>query len=336
MWVAVGSALFGAGVAMLISGRWSVQADEEEVKDERLASRTEHAGYTRTEQIVNTMKEVDCFVLDNSLRETTVASIFGHTIEGKYRILEAIRKAGMKHIILGAFGPTRRVDEGFIVSLRDKNQLKDDEHYYAFSEFKDADAPWFEGARAVEDAAASTKPPYGLVLCKRLGIPNAVIEVDLMALWDLPAGTEALCREMEERVVWCRKELRPDSRVLFNLRDFQLAWPTNPDRVLSVVAFLAQLPESTRPFGLCFEDQNGSWLPCIVQDATYEVRCVMKKHGWDDGQLLVHVHKGYGISDASQLAAMGAGATGTHLMCMVLLSVHASPYSNHSTYVHIW
>ena len=46
------------------------------------------------------------FVLDNSLRETTVASLYGHTVEGKYRVLEAVRAAGMRHLILGAFGPT--------------------------------------------------------------------------------------------------------------------------------------------------------------------------------------------------------------------------------------
>ena len=118
---------------------------------------------------LHNLRETDVFVLDNSLRETTVASMYGHTIEGKYRILEAVRSAGtrtlherrskrgsrcwtclacvsllsspcelspnhplpplallqfspcatgMKHLIVGAFGPTRRVDENFIADLR--------------------------------------------------------------------------------------------------------------------------------------------------------------------------------------------------------------------------
>jgi len=84
----------------------------------------------------------------------------------------------------------------------------------------------------------------------------------------------------------------------------------DPDKVLAVVAYLARLRVEKRPFGIMFEDQNGSWLPCIMQDATHEVRRCMEENNWGDGQLLIHVHKGYGISDASQLAAIGAGATG--------------------------
>ena len=36
----------------------------------------------------------------------------------------------------------------------------------------------------------------------------------------------------------------------------------------------------------------------------------MESNGWSGGHLLLHVHKGYGLSDASQLASIGAGATG--------------------------
>ena len=51
---------------------------------------------------------------------------------------------------------------GFIQSLRDRDALKDDEHYYAFSEFKDSDAPWFEDARTV-DTADEVQVPYGAI-----------------------------------------------------------------------------------------------------------------------------------------------------------------------------
>jgi isopropylmalate/homocitrate/citramalate synthase len=128
---------------------------------------------------------------------------------------------------------------------------------------------------------------------------------------------------MEQRTKWCRKELHPGSRVFFNIRDFQLAWPQNPQRVLEVVEFLAKLPEETRPTGLNFEDQNGSWIPAVMSDATESVRRVMVENGWAAGHLLLHVHKGYGLSDASQLAAIGAGATG--IWCGVTASVPMAP-----------
>ena len=249
------------------------------------------------------------FVLDNSLRETTVASLYGHTIEGKYRILKAVRSAGMKHLILGAFGPTRRVDENFIASLRDRGDMRDDEHYYAFSEFLNADAPWFEGARKAGDGDDTM--PYGLTVCKDLGIPNAIIEIDLMAVWGMGAGgVAAVSAGIEARTIWCRRELSPESKVFFNFRDFQHAWPQNPERVLDIVGALAKLPTASRPTGLLYEDQNGSWLPALMCEATEHLRSAMVDNGWAVGHLLLHVHKGFGLSDASQLAAIGAGATG--------------------------
>ena len=59
--------------------------------------------------------------------------------------------------------------------------MRDDEHYYAFSEFQNGDAPWFEGARQAADGDDDI--PYGLSVCKTLGIPNVIIEIDLMAVW---------------------------------------------------------------------------------------------------------------------------------------------------------
>ena len=266
-----------------------------------------------TEKKMQNLRNVDVFVLDNSLRETTVASLYGHTIEGKYRILRSVRKAGMKNLVVGSFGPTQRVDEGFIASLSDRNELRDDEHYYAFSEFKDSDAPWFEGARKAtkgKGAAAAAAVPYGLQVCKKLGVHNVLLELDLVNLWDEGICVPQICKEMCARIQWCRKELHPTSKVFFNFRDFQLSWTTNPNRVLAILQFLARLPRQSRPQGIMYEDQNGSWMPSVMQDATHCMRQAMTDNGWEEGHLLIHVHKGYGMSDAIQTTAMAAGATG--------------------------
>ena len=123
-------------------------------------------------------------------------------------------------------------------------------------------------------------------------------------------GVAAVAAAIEARTIWCRQELDPQSRAFFNFRDFQHAWPQNPDRVLSIVRALAKLPAASRPTGLLYEDQNGSWLPAIMCEATEHMRGAMVDNGWAMGHLLLHVHKGFGLSDASQLAAIGAGATG--------------------------
>lgn len=46
----------------------------------------------------------DLFILDNSLRETTVGSARGHTLEEKHKIVDAIAETGIEEVILGAFG----------------------------------------------------------------------------------------------------------------------------------------------------------------------------------------------------------------------------------------
>jgi hypothetical protein len=52
----------------------------------------------------------DFFILDNSLRETTVGTSRGHTLEQKHKIFDAIAESGLKEIILGAFGSKISVD----------------------------------------------------------------------------------------------------------------------------------------------------------------------------------------------------------------------------------
>ena len=62
--------------------------------------------------------------------------------------------------------------------------------------------------------------------------------------------------------------------MFFNLRDFQHAWPSDPEKVLEIVAALACLPFESRPQGIMFEDQNGSWVPAVMEDAVHQVLVV--------------------------------------------------------------
>lgn len=78
------------------------------------------------------LKNLDPFVLDNSLRESTVGQLRGHTLENKWSILEAIKKCGFKHIIVSAFSHAPRVDDRFVSQLAERES--DMSCYYAFSE----------------------------------------------------------------------------------------------------------------------------------------------------------------------------------------------------------
>ena len=59
------------------------------------------------------------FILDNSLRETTVGASRGHTLEEKHKIIRAMHKTGLEEVILGAFGSKISVDSQIAEQWRD-------------------------------------------------------------------------------------------------------------------------------------------------------------------------------------------------------------------------
>ena len=90
------AALGGAAIAGVVAAfvRWrTVSSASAAAASTSTASKAAPAPPDVCDHLRN-LRETDVFVLDNSLRETTVASMYGHTIEGKYRILEAVRSAG--------------------------------------------------------------------------------------------------------------------------------------------------------------------------------------------------------------------------------------------------
>ena len=77
------------------------------------------------------LRNLDLFVLDNSIRESTVGQIRGHTLENKWAILEQVKKCGFKNVILSAFTHMPRVDDEFVRILSEKEDISD---YFTFSE----------------------------------------------------------------------------------------------------------------------------------------------------------------------------------------------------------
>ena len=51
------------------------------------------------------------FVLDNSLRESTVGQDKGHTLADKVGVLDAVKSCGFRHIVIGEFNAKRQVDD---------------------------------------------------------------------------------------------------------------------------------------------------------------------------------------------------------------------------------
>ena len=124
------------------------------------------------------LRDMKVFVLDNSLRESTVAQPKGHTLDDKAKILEQIKSVGFTDIIVAAFGgkDDRRVDDAFCEKLDTYfSDSSSSISTYAFSEIWDtflADRDILYGEDYI---------PVGLQRMKKYGIQNAIIEIDVNA-----------------------------------------------------------------------------------------------------------------------------------------------------------
>ena len=198
------------------------------------------------------LKDLDLIVLDNSIRESTVGQLRGHTLENKWKIYNEVQKCGFKFIIVAAFSHMTRVDDTFLRQLVARGE--DISNLFAFTEV----------IEAVNDGIPDTKTtPVGLSKMKSLGLINPIIEIDLAIdsiNWDV-FTVQDMCKLLSERIKWSRRMLSPDAKIMVNLRDFPDSMVYQMERLFTVVDFLGSLPAAERPFGLLFEEPTGKFLP---------------------------------------------------------------------------
>lgn len=247
------------------------------------------------------LRDLDIFVLDNSLRESTVGQLRGHTIENKWRIYNEIKKVGFKNIIVASFSHMTRLGDTFIKQLHEKGE--DFTNLWAFSEFLDS---------VDKSGVPNTKTiPVGLRKMKELGIRNAIIEMDLVyaGINYKKFKVEAINDLLTERLKWVHANLAKDSKVVVNLRDLPDGMIKRPKRVFKVIRHLSSLPLDIRPFGIVTEE-SGKYFPEQLAAWISAVRREMDDCGFKDGHLLVHVHEKWGLVDSTQLSCLANGANG--------------------------
>ena len=91
---------------------------------------TEHV--KKGTQKYNRLRDMDLFVLDNSLRESTVGQLRGHTLEDKWQVFDEVKRCGFTDIIVASFSHMTRVDDVFVKKLVERGE--DRKGLYAFSE----------------------------------------------------------------------------------------------------------------------------------------------------------------------------------------------------------
>ena len=253
----------------------------------------------RGEQI---LKDLDAFVLDNSIRETTVSQTRGHTLEDKWNIFTHVKKCGFKHIAVATLSEAGRVDDVFVRELIERGE--DVSSFYAFVNF----------IENIDNGIIDTETvPIALKKMEELKMRNPIIEMDLedsRLRWNKKSLIRDLCSLLLTRIQWAKQHLCSDANIFINFRDFPLVMDKFPGRVLQIVRFLGRLKESLRPIGLMYEDATGNYMPQEMAQWTQRVRSVMNSVGWRNGNLLVHVHQKWGLADAVQLECLKTGANG--------------------------
>ena len=196
-----------------------------------------------------------------------------------------------------------RVGDTFIRELSEKGEVFS--NFYAFTELIHS----IDKQSKIPDTDTI---PVGLMKMKELEIRNPIIEVDLFnpdidyEIFNVDRITKCLSERME----WVRQNLASDSKIFFNFRDFPDAIVNEPKRVFKVIRYLSSLPPKQRPFGFVYEEPTGNYFPDQLGAWTAAIRREMDECGFQDGQLLVHIHEKWGLAQVSQLECLINGATG--------------------------
>ncbi|CAH1783766.1 unnamed protein product [Owenia fusiformis] len=246
------------------------------------------------------LKDMDIFVLDNSMRESTVGQLRGHSIENKRAIFNEVKKCGFQHTIIASFSHMARVDDIWMKMLIDEGE--DPDYLWAFSEVT---------VGAKKDRTPDTeKMPIGLRKIKEGGVRNVFFELDLGdATYDFNLFSVYKMYQLTRKwMSWCYENLHSKSKILLNIRDIEEVMETHPERVIEFVDLISTMPNKQRPFGLAFEE-TGKSLPEECGHWARIIRKIMDDNDYK-GHLLVHVHEKYGYCDAIALECLIGGCDG--------------------------
>lgn len=257
------------------------------------------------------LRTMDVLVLDNSLRETAVAAIKGQVPADKDKIIAQLADTGISDFIVGAFGQLRRPEDVWLEE-KCKDKTLDKNNWWGFSEMSDIlMSGGMSGGMSgnqnlspkdLPTSAADLPPSFGLDRCRKYGIPNIILEIDVMcnaySLFKLRDFVELF----QNRLDYIRS-FSPNARLLVNLRDLPSAYfctdPSNPaqQRLKMMIKALSML--TPKIFGIAFEDPIAELLPWQIGVMSAHVKQLMVENKWEHGELLIHVHKRFALSDAA-------------------------------------
>merc|ERR1711937_988146 len=158
----------------------------------------------------NRLKNLDLLVLDNSMRETTVGQLRGHTLEDKMAIYDEVKKVGFEYLVVESFNHQTRLGDVFLQKLLERGE--DTKGMVAFSDIVDSIG---------DDKVPNYKVlPIGLEKSKKYGLKNVVLEIDLSYHGiDYKKFTMQHIKDvMKDRFQWMKENLGQDSKCFVNIR----------------------------------------------------------------------------------------------------------------------
>lgn len=246
---------------------------------------------------LKTLRAIEPYLIDLSLRENPVGANIGQTLQDKLQILPKLREFGFKNISLGTLD----------YDIPDELEVEDDFMQHLHKRGIDMTGCFAFTALGIDSKGVFTPSPSQDKL-KKYGVPNTVHEIYLSkqgmhdAGYDLPT----LCRSLPASIRWLRENIRGDHggapRIFINIVDGCDAFAGNLEGICEVLALLAEQPIE----GVTIEDDRGTFLPFQVGAYVKVMRAILPR----SFKLLVHIHGGAGYENASVIEALLNGADG--------------------------
>lgn len=246
---------------------------------------------------IERLRNIEPYLLDLSLRENTVGSRLGQTLQDKLAILPKLREFGFRHIDLGTLDyelpDELETGDDFMAALRD-GQV-------------DVSGCFAATAMGLAGADGVFVPDPSQLKLRAYRIPNTLHEISLSregmaGQYDL----DTLRRSLPASIAWLHGNIRGDEggppKIIVNIADGCDAFADNLEAVCSILSLLAEQPIE----GVSIEDDRGTYLPLQVGAFVAVARSLLPPRL----KLLVHVHAGAGYENASVIEALLNGADG--------------------------
>ncbi|HYC03397.1 MAG TPA: hypothetical protein VED40_08905 [Azospirillaceae bacterium] len=239
------------------------------------------------------LRTLDPYLLDLSLREPTVGAPVGHTLQNKLEIWQMVRAFGFRDMLIASLDyplpEHHEVEDDFVQALRESGQSLDG--CFAFTTPGETTPRGFE-------------PHPSMVKLRDYGIPNTLHEIYLA---DLKAHERhALIENLGASIAWLHKHVKGDAggepRIYVNIVDMPDAMVQDPEWVVGMVSWMAAQPIAA----VSFEDGRGTYFPFQVGAYARILRTLLPAQV----KVLLHVHAGNGMENASVVEALLNGADG--------------------------